>query len=77
MDQLSKDAMAARRRGLSYGQYMAQKEQKPPPVRYPKKKPAAEKKCVICGQPLTPGRRKKFCSDECAGEALLQTRRKK
>lgn len=52
MDQLTKDAIMARRKGMSYGRYMALKEQKPPPVRYPKKKPAAEKKCVICGQPI-------------------------
>lgn len=78
MDQLSKDAAAARIMGLSYGQYMARKPRKPAPVRYPKKQTeeSAKKKgvCVICGEPITGSYKgRKYCSVECA--AIAQERR--
>ena len=44
MRQLTEDAVAARKEGLTYGQYIAKfKPPKPPAERYPKKKAQAAK----------------------------------
>ena len=37
MDQLTKDAVAAAKLGISYGKYMAAKPRKPPAVRFVKR----------------------------------------
>lgn len=52
MDQLTRDAIAAQKAGLSYGRYMATKEQKPSAVRYPKKQ--AQKKVTDPSSPAAP-----------------------
>lgn len=75
MDQLSKDAVAAQKAGLSYGRYMATKPQKAPAVRYPKKEKKIDEgyRCVNCGMLIPAGvRSKKYCSPECANEMRMQ-----
>ena len=71
MDQLSKDAMEARKAGLTYGKYMATKykpEEKPKPK--PKKKKEAGPKCAICGMLIPPNtHRRRYCSAVCADRA--------
>ena len=71
MDQLSIDAMEARRLGLSYGKYIAlYRPEKPPAVRYPKMRSNGEILCAQCGSPIVNGsNRKKYCSQDCADEA--------
>ncbi len=74
MDQLSKDAAAARIMGVSYGQYMARKPRKPT-LKGRQAEPAKKKGiCVICGEPITGSYKgRKYCSVECA--AIAQERR--
>ena len=83
MDQLDRDAIAAEKAGLSYGKYMAQKGQKPPAVRYPKKRARKESAeampdpevriCGICGKPVPSDYKgRKYCSAACADEARRQ-----
>lgn len=65
MDQLSRDAVAATKAGLTYGKYMAKKEQ------LAKQKAAIEeakrRKCLCCGCVVPPDRgRRRYCSAECA-----------
>lgn len=73
MDQLSKDAAAARKAGLTYGKYMATKykpEEKPKPKQ--KKKTAEGPKCVLCGMLIPPNtHRRRYCSAACADRALV------
>lgn len=73
MDQLAKDAAAARKAKLTYGKYMATKykpEEKPKPK--PKKKPAEGPKCVLCGMLIPPNtHRRRYCSAVCADRALV------
>lgn len=57
---LIEDAKAAKEAGLSYGQYMLQKDF------IPFKKPKG-KRCEICGAPLI-GKKLRFCSQECKYE---------
>ena len=79
MDQLSKDAAAARRAGLSYGRYMATKyqpQEKPKPKA--KKKKEEGPKCVLCGTPIPPySQRRLYCSAACADRAVTLRELKK
>lgn len=77
MNQLDKDAVAASKKKMSYGQYIAM--YKPPlqPVQRPVKKTkdlarGQEKRngCVICGGTI-PGKNRKYCSPECAYRGQL------
>ena len=77
MDQLDKDAVAALRMGMTYGQYIAKYKPPLPPVQRPAKKPkdlarGQEKRagCVICGGKI-PGKNRKYCSPECAYRGQL------
>lgn len=84
MDNLAKDAAAARAAGMSYGQYMATKEQN---VVHKAKQPlfGQQKRyeCVWCGAVIpADSKRRKYCSQECidavgAKKALLRYHRKK
>ena len=61
-DKLDDDALAARKAGLRYGDYMAVKEalkREPPAQGKPKRL------CVVCGGVLTRNKQLKYCSDEC------------
>lgn len=61
MDQLSKDACAATKAGLTYGKYMAMKKV------LAEKEEAKRRKCILCGHPVPHGRgRRLYCSAECA-----------
>lgn len=80
MDQLSTDAMEAKRLGLSYGKYIALYHPEKPPVERRSKKNARgqEKRplCVICGEPIpASSNRKKYCSPACADQAMQEQRR--
>lgn len=67
MDKLARDATNALRKGMSYGQYMAQK--KPEIIIPTPPKDVEMRECLRCGKlfPLNKqGRgKKKYCSDEC------------
>lgn len=83
MDQLDKDAVAATRAGMSYGQYIAKcKPPAAPAVRFPKKKaePARgqEKRplCAICGEPIpSTSKNRKYCGPDCSYAAMRQQQR--
>lgn len=71
MDQLTKDAVAATKLGMSYGKYIAKYKPPTPPVeRFPKKQQKQEEKkirCVSCGKELMPGSRsRRYCGPDCA-----------
>lgn len=87
MEQLTEDAVAARKEGLTYGQYIAKfKPPEPPAERYPKKKaqaakataPAEQKsvvRCAICGAEIPNAKRnRKYCSAECSDIAISRQR---
>lgn len=71
MDQLARDAMAARKAGMTYGKYMATKPQPESPERYPKKKKKeTAPRCVNCDMLIPPAcKSRKYCCSECAEEA--------
>lgn len=80
MDQLDIDAREARRRGLSYGQYIGLcKQSKPAAVRYPKAATPdqdGQRLCVICGSPIPKGtHRTKYCGPVCADKATQSQRK--
>lgn len=60
MDQLAKDAMAARQAHLTYGRYMATKHQsaEKPKSKPKKKKPVEGPRCTVCGMLIPPGSRR-------------------
>ena len=82
MDQLSRDAKEARKRGLSYGKYkglqyeqeLKSKEAAAP--KKPRKPKPGERRCKTCGKeiPLTVSS-SRYCSPECAEKAQLEMRR--
>lgn len=61
---LIEDAKAAKGAGMSYGQYMLQREF------IPFEKPTG-KRCEICGAPLI-GQQRKFCSRACREEMIIR-----
>lgn len=78
MDQLAKDAMAARQAHLTYGRYMATKYQPAEKPKPKKKKPMEGPRCTCCGMLIPPGsRRRQYCSAECADRARIQQHIKK
>lgn len=75
MDNLSKDAIAAQRAGVSYGQYMA-RQRDMGRVRPPEKKEETNPRlkhelvCAICGAKFkSVTRMRKYCSDSCKYKA--------
>ena len=76
MDQLSRDAVAATKAGLTYGKYMAMRK-----VLAEKKtaeEEAKRRKCILCGHPVPPGRgRRLYCSAECAEKYREQEAQKR
>ena len=70
MDQLTRDCIAARKAGVSYGKYIASLPQTPAAVRFPKEQTKGQEKrrmCGVCSQPI-PERSKLrvYCSIACA-----------
>lgn len=87
MEQLTEDAVQAKKHGLSYGQYIQKfKPPKPPAERYPKKKVPIEKspesveqksvvRCAVCGAEIPNAKRnRKYCCGECADIAISRQR---
>ena len=87
MEQLTEDAVQAKKHGLSYGRYIQKfKPPKPPAERYPKKKaqaakataPAEQKsvvRCAVCGAEIPNAKRnRKDCCGECADIAISRQR---
>jgi hypothetical protein len=78
MDQLTKDAIAAQKAGMSYGKYMAMKE---PVVIKPKPIPGVVgmRVCRNCGKEfmVDHNRYKVYCSDQCRNEAWNKTKRER
>ena len=65
MDQLSKDACAAIKAGLTYGKYMARR--KVLAEQNTAKEEDRRRKCVLCGRPLPSGKgNRRYCNAECA-----------
>ena len=77
MDNLTRDAVAARLAGMTYGKYMAQKQSgaaaaeatiSPDRIRY----------CKGCGKPFETGKhRRKYCSGACREKTRSQLDRAK
>lgn len=67
MDKLTKSAIAARRAGLTYGQYMAMQ----PPYVKPEV-PDGWKRCEYCGKGFKPVQGKRFCDVECRERAYKE-----
>lgn len=88
MEQLTEDAVAARKEGLTYGQYIAKyRPPLPMPERFPKKKTKAETAgepaqeqgqavhCAICGAEILNAKKgRKYCGAECADIAITRQR---
>ena len=76
MDQLSRDARAARKLGLSYGKYIAlNKPPKPPAERYPQKTEQSDQEphCAYCGKIIPKNcKSRKYCCPDCADKARQQ-----
>lgn len=71
-DQLDDDALAARKAGMHYGDYMAVKQR----IRSGESALAGPKRlCQICGNPLTRRKQEKYCSEEC--RIMAQNRKRK
>lgn len=77
MDHLSRMAQQARKRGMSYGQYMGMRFEKNGYKPTPKEEPILEvaevgegsKVCLICGRPFlknSRGNQAKTCSEKCS-----------
>lgn len=70
MDQLTKDCIAARKAGLTYGKYIATLPPAPAAVRFPKEQAKGQEKrcmCKVCGKPIPTGSKQRvYCSVECA-----------
>lgn len=71
-DQLDNDALAARRAGMRYGDYMAVKQR----IQKGEAGLAGPRRlCQICGAPLTRKKQEKYCSEEC--RQVARDRRKR
>ena len=70
-DQLTQWAIEAERLGMSYGAYVAQYHpETPPAVRFPKLKGDKEQRyCPVCGAPIRPESRAKYCGKVCQANA--------
>lgn len=72
MDNLTACAIAARKLGMTYGQYMLQKKQMP--IQKKVEPDANVRYCKECGKPLRPEDwRRKYCSDDC--QRVVNSRR--
>jgi hypothetical protein len=78
MPNLTRDAVAARKMGKSYGQYIAWKEEQELRGRLSEdKKYKQGPLCAICGKPISKaGRNRKYCGAECADRARLKHQHK-
>ena len=77
MDQLTEDAVDARKKGMSYGKYMAMKQQEQDKERMPEKEKTDKKTvlCAICGAVIQNAvRNQKYCTGECADIAMDRQR---
>lgn len=83
MDDLSRDAVAASKLGMSYGRYMANVKpytnagEKPPES--PKKPTRGQEKhlcCILCGKPIPKAsKNRKYCGHECSEKAYRAQQR--
>ena len=73
MDNLARDAMLAKQRGISYGQLKAMQE----PVKFvPKTIPDGWKECRGCGKAFKPNNNKqKYCDITCRNDTYRATHR--
>ena len=69
LDKLTQDSIAARKAGMSYGQYMASRYQ-PPVIEVDVPDPEA-RYCIRCGTeiPKTAHKSRRYCSEPCHNEA--------
>ena len=69
LDKLTQDSIAARKAGMSYGQYMASRYQ-PPVIEVDVPDPEA-RHCLHCGKeiPKWAHKNRRYCSDPCHNEA--------
>lgn len=77
MDNLTRDAVAAKKAGMTYGQWKAMQE--PAPI-VPAPRGVVIKTCEFCGTEFRyrNNRQRKYCSDECKIKMnYLQMRAKK
>ena len=70
-DQITKWSMESERLGMTYGQYVAKYHpETPPAVRFPKQKGDKEQRyCAVCGAPIHPQSRAKYCGKVCQASA--------
>lgn len=66
MDNLARDAILARKAGMTYGRWKA--KQKPEKVEK-KEIPEGWKVCPQCGKPFKPAHGKEYCNNECRIQA--------
>ena len=68
MDNLARDAAAARAAGMTYGKWKALQGEQPVPV---KELPEGWQVCVFCGKPFKPSTRRKqlYCEAGCQKKA--------
>jgi predicted nucleic acid-binding Zn ribbon protein len=73
-DHLDRDALAAQKAGLSYGQYKAAHPTTYyPETAEPEEEETNERRCAICGQRFKPGAvNVKYCSPACKDVAKTQ-----
>lgn len=67
MDNLTRDSLAAQAAGMTYGKYMAQRGTQPVPAKRiePVTGQGQRTHCAVCGEPIQPGGKRKYCSGEC------------
>lgn len=63
---LSRDALCARRAGMSYGKWMAMKDVQKPNIKAEDELPEGWRKCKLCGKPFKPhDARMLYCDSIC------------
>lgn len=74
MDNLTACAIAARKLGMTYGQYMSQKKGMPIPTKPVEPVPVENMRyCKECGKPMNPEDwRKSYCGDVCRNAAIAR-----
>lgn len=73
MDKLARNAMLARQKGMSYGQWMALQ----PVVQVEKTIPEGWRACERCGKPFDgKNKTRRFCDVICQREAYFEKKKK-
>ena len=79
MDQLTKDCIAARKAGMTYGRWKAMQD-KPVVIEKKEETPEGWKTCLRCGKPFKAskyGKGQKYCEYECQRAAQSERKREK